>query len=233
MTTTTESELADHAAASDENRQPASQSGASETPAPVDGPRWWLAVVAATIASLPFAWLLSYGAALMALLGLFFFALFGIVIGAVAYRFGAPVRPVPLAHIRIGTAILVLVCWGLSLVKEVRDFPTDKANAAIGAARTLPDGMTADEFKADVARFVRATLAERYGGGVIGYARWVLASSRMEYPIEGMKNPIVLRPVQYRWWWGIRVVLSIVFLWCGVYSQVSPLSGMTDPAGVA
>lgn len=183
--------------------------------------------------SLPFAWLLSYGAALMALLGLFFFALFGLVIGAVAYRFGVTVRPIPITHIRAGTAIIVFTCWSLSFAKEVRDFPMDKANAAIVVVRPLPDGMTADEFKVDVARFVKRTLAEEYGGGGLGYAWWVLSSSRMEYPVETMKHPIVLRPVQYRWWWGIRVVLSIVFLWYGVYSQVSPLSGMIDPAGVA
>ena len=212
--------------------KPVDEAVVSDPPA-VGGPRWWAGVAAATVVSMPFAWLLSYGAALMTLLGLFFFALFGLVIGAVAYRFGVSVRPIPITHIRVGTAIIVLTCWSLSFAKEVRDFPTDKANAAIGVVRPLPDGMTADDFKADVASFVKRTLAEEYGIGGLGYAWWVLSSSRMEYPVETMKNPIVLRPVQHRWWWGIRVVLSIVFLWFGVYSQVSPLSGMTDPAGVA
>ena len=115
-------------------------------------------MAAATVVSVPFAWLLSYGAALMALLGLFFFALFGLVIGAVAYRFGAPVRPIPITHIRIGTAIIVLICWCLSFAKEARDFPTDKANVAIGVVHPLPDGMTANEFKADVASFVKVAL---------------------------------------------------------------------------
>jgi hypothetical protein len=194
--------------------------------------RWWCAVLAGAIVSLPLAWLLSFGAALVALLGLFFFSLFGLVIGAVMFRIGAAARPLPKGVVRLGTAIVVTLCWGLAMEIEVQQFPTDKAAYAIGIVSPLPDGVDRDAFQNSVAQFVRDTLANDYGSsGFFGYARWILASSRMEYKVETMKYPIVLRPVQYRWWWGIRVVASIAMLWFGMYSMVAPLSGTVDPAG--
>ena len=191
--------------------------------------RWWWAVAAGALAAVPLGWLLSYAATLMMLLGLFFFVLFGLVIGAVMYRYGSPARPIPSRRIKLGVALVVLIGWGISYGVEVRDFPIDKANDAIRVVSPLPEGMTREEFKADVERFVRDTLAERYGGsGPIGYARWVLAEKQIEYPVETMLKPIVLTATQGRWLWSTRVTLSIVLLAFGIYSQVSPLRKVSE-----
>jgi len=193
--------------------------------------RWWGAVFAGLVVSVPLGWLLSYGAALVALLGLFFFALFGLVIGAVMYRFGAPARPIPKHQVSLGAAVVVAFCWCLAMTIEVHEFPTDRGNAALRDVSPLPDGMTAAEFKKNVADFVRNTLVENYGGhGFVGYARWILASSRMEYPVETMTNPIVIKATQYRWWWVVRVVLTIVMLSFGILAQVLPLARSADRA---
>ncbi len=186
--------------------------------------RWWAAVVTGAVVSLPFGWLLSYGAALVALLGLFFFALFGLVIGAVMYRVAAPAPPVSRGQLIAGVAIVVAVCWGVSMWKEVRDFPGDKAAYTLGEVTQLPEGVTREQFAHDVEQFVRDTLDHQYGGaGLIGYARWVLDSSRMEYPVETRKEPIKLKAIQYKWWWVVRVVLSIALLAFGIHAQVAPL----------
>ncbi len=189
------------------------------------GARWWWAVFAGALASLPLGWLLSYGAALMALLGLFFFALFGLVIGAVVFRVGQSARPIHPRHIKIGTALVTIVCWGLSMAKEVHDFPQDKARFALKQASPLPDGVTAEAFKRDVIQFVQDQLETGYGGtGFVGYARWVMGSSRMEYPVETMVEPIVLSGVQHRGWWALRVILSVVLLAAAIHAQVASLS---------
>ena len=52
--------------------------------------RWWLAVLAGVAVTLPVAWLLSFAGTLPFFLGVFFFALFGLLIGAVIYRVAAP-----------------------------------------------------------------------------------------------------------------------------------------------
>jgi len=193
--------------------------------------RWWAAVGAGAIASLPLGWLLSYGAALMALLGLFFFALFGLVIGAVMCRVAAPARPILMSHIKAGVGVVVLICWSLSMAKEVHDFPIDKANYALASVSPLPEGTSPEGFKEDVKRFVRDTLTKECGSSeTIGYARWTLTSSRMEYPVATMKKPIVLKSVQYKGWWAARVVLSVVLLSFGIYVQVAPLARVESRA---
>jgi len=201
-------------------------------PTPRGSMRWWWGVGAGLAASVPLGWLLSYGAALMALLGLFFFALFGLVIGAVIYRVSASCRPLPKSHIAAGTAVVVAFCWGLSYWKEVHDFPMDKAREAAGRVSPLPAGMTREMLLEDVAGFVRSELG-KHGWGGWGYAKWVMSSSEMKYEVATMAKPVVLRPVQYKWWWFARIVLSMVMLWFGVYSQVGPLSGMKDPPGAS
>src|SRR3990172_853649 len=73
--------------------------------------RWWCATAAGTVVSLPLAWLLSYAAMLPFYLGLFFFMLFGLVIGAVAFRVAAPGRPYHRFAVLAGTTLIVGVCW--------------------------------------------------------------------------------------------------------------------------
>ncbi len=206
----------------------------SASPATTGVGRWWIAVGCALVAAVPLGWLLSYGAALVAMLGLYFFALFGIILGGVMFRMAAPVRPIPTYQLRLGAGIVVVFCWCLSMAVEVHEFPTDKANQAVEQTPMLPEGQNVTEFRQHVADFVRETLRRDYGSsGFWGYARWVLASSKMHLEVETLKRPIVLKSVHYRWWWGFRAIASIGFLAFGVYAVVQPLSGTKDPAGAA
>jgi hypothetical protein len=195
---------------------------------------WWKGVCVALVVALPLGWLLSFAAALVALLGLFFFALFGLVLGAILYRFGVQSRPIPVGKLRIGVVLVVATCWICSMWLEVAQFAGDKANYAVTKIEPLPEGRSPAQVRSDVERHVRDTLERDFGGsGFLGYARWSLTSGKMQYQPETMKRAVALRPVQYRWWWAIRVALSIVFLSFGVYAQVKPLTGMTDPAGAS
>lgn len=191
--------------------------------------RWVGAVGGGFLVSLPLGWLLSYGAALPFMLGLFFFALFGLLIGAVMFRIGLPARPVSLVPLKIGVGIVVVICWGLSIVIEAHDFPASRAHALLGDIWPLPDGMTGADIKKDIAEFARKTLRKDHGGdGVLGYFRWVVASSHMEYHVETMRNPVVLKPPQHRWWWVMRVLLSLILLTFGVYTQAAALARRAD-----
>ncbi len=221
---------------STESQTVARQGVAYDAPAGGGG-RWWLAVGIGVAVSLPLGWLLSYGASLPFMLGLFFFALFGLVIGAVVYRAGLAARPIPSMQIKLGTAVVITVCFGLSLAKEARDYPIDMADHVSRTVQLLPDNMTSDELSADVVTFIQTTLRERYGGnGTIGYVRWALASGRLEYPVATMSDPILLTPAQNRFWWVFRVLASAVLLTFGIYSQTSLLGSPPDtqaPAGAA
>lgn len=194
--------------------------------------RWWAAVGVGTLVSLPLSWLLSYGALLPFFLGVFFFALFGIIIGAAMYRVGAPARPVKGWAVLLGTSFVVLTGWSLSMVKESRDFPGDLANLAIRRTRDIGD-RSAAEFKTHVADSVRRILREEFPpGGTLGYIRWSLMDGEIEKGrIDGVSQAMT-RP-QGRFGWAIRVVLSIALLAFGVASQTFLLRTVETKDGVA
>ncbi len=195
----------------------------SNTPGPAG--RWWFGVGVGAVVVLPFAFVLSYLASLPFMLGMFFFALFGLVVGAVAFRVSAPARPVPRASVVAGTAIIVLVGWSFSLVKESRDFPHDMGDYVVDNVQMIPEGMDVASLKQDVVRHVRQHFEEHYGSaGFLGYVQWTLTDGSLDYPVSMIKNPIELRAAQARGWWAVRVLLCGVLLAFGVYSQLAPLA---------
>lgn len=203
-------------------------------PVPDDTPgstaRWWAGVGVAGVFSLPFAWLLSYAASLPFFLGLFFFMLFGLLIGAAAYRVAAPGRPYSSLQLVIGTTVLVALVWGVSMVKESRDFPGDVADRAVQRTRHLGDQSVA-QFRGEIADDVRRFLAERYPpGGVLGYVRWVLTNGELKRgDLTALDRGISVPAAQARIWWAIRVVFSIALLGFGIGSQTLTMSRSREP----
>ena len=190
--------------------------------------RWWFAVAVGLVVSLPLIWLLSYAATLPFLLGLFFFMLFGLLLGAVTHRVAAPARPYNWRALLAGTAVLVVFVWWMSLIKESHDFPHDMAKDALRMTRDLGT-RTSGEFKDEVADQVRTFLVRRYPpGGTLGYTQWMATSGR----INRGELPAVsrtLRRGQARVWYAIRVVLSLALLGFGIGSQTLPLRLATEP----
>ena len=187
--------------------------------------RWWAGVGVAAAISLPFAWLLSYAASLPFFIGVFFFLLFGLLIGATAYRVAAPGRPYSSVQLVMGTTVLVALVWGISIVKESRDFPGDVADRAVGRTRDLGERSVA-QFRREVADDVRRFLADRYPpGGVSGYVRWVLTNGELKREeLASLERGISVPAAQTRIWWAVRVVLSIALLGFGIGSQTLTLN---------
>jgi hypothetical protein len=191
--------------------------------------RWWWAIVVGVLLAVPFGWLLSYAAALLALIGLFFFMLFGLVIGAAMFRIGQAARPVSLWKLKLGVALVVLVGWTISIAVEAHDFPDDVAKRALrtkafrqrpGQTREDP-GRSPQEITAEIVRGVQAHLRDHYApGGMIGYVRWAVTSSEFPVDVEGVPQTIRLHFSGNRGWWVIRGVLSIVLFAFAVYSLV-------------
>jgi hypothetical protein len=74
--------------------------------------RFWLGILVALVVSIPFCWLLSFAALLPFYIGLFFFALFGLVFGAVVCRVAARRGPYGSGTVLAGTTLLVFAVWG-------------------------------------------------------------------------------------------------------------------------
>ena len=190
--------------------------------------RWWCAVVAGTLVSLPLAWLLSHAALLPVFLGVFFFALFGLVIGAVMHRVAAPGRPYPPAPLLIGTTIVVLVAFTVSLMQEARDAPRKMARSASENVRDIGD-RTVPEYMALVSNEIRDRIREAHPpGGLIGYARWVMVDGVFDKGEIQAAN-LSLRASHRGMWWLGRVAVSAGLLAFGIGSQTLALRLKRDP----
>jgi hypothetical protein len=202
--------------------------------------RWWWAIVAGVVLAVPFGWLLSYAAALLAMVGLFFFMLFGLVIGAVMYRIGQAARPVPRWKLKLGVALVVFVGWTVSIAVEARDFPSDVAKRALktkvfrqrpGQTREDP-GRPPQEITEEIVGHVRSHLRENYPpGGMIGYVRWAVTSSEFPIQVAGVPQTIRLHFNGNRGWWVVRSILSIVLFTFAVYSLVRVLRSPETKGG--
>lgn len=191
--------------------------------------RWWMAVALGAIVSMPLAWLLSYAAMLPFFIGLFFFALFGLIIGAVMHRVASPGRPYNRTALVVGTTMIVAAGWIASIVKESRDFPGDMAVETANRTRDIGD-RSVEEYRAAVADEIRHFLRKHYPpGGTFGYIRWVVTSGELKKgQIENVSR--TLRRSQRKSWWAIRVILSIALFGFGIGSQTLPLRLASEPA---
>jgi hypothetical protein len=175
----------------------------------------------------PVGWLLYYAAFLPSYVGLFFVALFGLLLGAVMYRLGQICRPLPKRTVRAGVAVVVLFVWLTSILIEAYDFPAQVADYCYEKIRKLPEGTTPQAFRHDCTEDVTRHLREKFPpGGVIGYVRWSITSSRIDPPVAHLPRPF--RSTQYRWWWVGRVLLSLMLLAVAVNSQVAALTRPAD-----
>jgi hypothetical protein len=190
--------------------------------------RWWWAVGIGGLISLPLAWLLSYAGMLMCYIGLYFFALFGLIIGAILFRIAAPARPYRPLAIIVGTALIIVFVWAFAVVKEGWDFPGDIASQAAEAQKYRLVNRSIEDYEADVAQQVRVFLKERYPpGGAVAYFKWVITSGEINPgDVAFAKRPV--RWSQRRYGWVIRVVLSIVLLTLGIGSQTLLLTRAED-----
>lgn len=189
------------------------------------GRRWWKGVAAACLPALPLGWLLGYGALLPFYLGLYFFALFGLAVGATACRVASPGRPYSRPAVVAGTLVLVAVVWCMSMICEARAFPRQMAAQAARQAKVSDlAGRDIDTYREDMHRNVRAYLTREYPpGGIIGYVRWAAASSVLRSrSIEGLRGDIA--STQSRYGFVVRAALSLALLWVALGSQTMPLT---------
>lgn len=185
---------------------------------PASSRRWWMGVLASSIMAIPLGWLLSFGAALPAFLGLFFFTLFGLVIGSMAFRIAAPARPVARSSAFLGTALLVTLTLGISIVREALDFPHDMAEQAIGKTTNL-GGQSPAEFRDAVARSIAQIVEKNHPpGGVIGYVRWVVTDGKIGKSESELLTKTLTVPYRGAWW-IVRELLATALLVFGIGSQ--------------
>ena len=170
--------------------------------------------------------LMSVALSLPFLLGIFFFLLFGLVIGATMFRFGRPQRPIARWRLRLATAAVTLFCMMLSLVKEGRDFRRNFVNKAIeGRYVRFTDSSDYERVRVQLTGFVSDYLRAHYPpGGVVGYLRYAAGKERMTIDLPGQPRPVRVPMPAAAWLWWARIALGLTLGYAGVYSQVAALA---------
>jgi len=204
-----------------------------------------IAVLVGCLLGLPTGWLLASLAMLPAFLGLFFFMLLGLLLGATVYRLASPAAPLgrPLA-VGMGMTVVVVI-WTAGLVGEyglVRgyDLPWIGQNgmewcAVDGdATQNVRDWFRRKSLTRDqVVQLRRATreafdsqLKIKYPpGGFVGFLRWSAdGDGTLDLPRVLSPSTQTLQPKQQGTVWIIRITLSFILLAGAVLSQVLGLA---------
>lgn len=187
---------------------------------------WGLGVVLALAAS----WLLAILAFLPGELGLFFFLLLGLLIGAAMYRVGRPAAPLPRPQLLLAGLSVALVLWLSVLALEYRSLPELAFKVVRGTIKTPLAPEQRERMQTAIRLDIQAQLKLRYRpGGLIGYAQWAARSGQIVVPRVIDSSTVSFRLSQRRWRWITRVVLSLIFACGAILSQVLAL-GRNAPA---
>jgi len=199
-------------------------SDADSTPYPTGGGIIVPFIAGLIVASALAYLLLSFALSLVAMLGLFFFMLFGLIIGATMYRVGDKTKLVARNKALSATVMVTLVCWSIAIVREAVDYPSDFAAAAIENPHIRKRGKV-DEVRAEFDAFIRDYLATEYPpGGIWGYFKMTASGKPIEFDAASQVKTVWIKPRVQVWVWFTRGILSLVLLFFGIWSQVSLLT---------
>ena len=168
------------------------------------------------------AWAFSHIANLMAYLGLFFFPLFGLIMGAALYRLLSMIRLVSKALLLASGALAVLLSWYGGLALEASYFPKDAYQGCITNPLLvrLPPGVTNEQLKVEIPRQAQVHLGRYASGLTLGYVLWVLRDGSLDITVPELYRPVNYRRRQQRVGFGIRLGISLLLVIYGVFSQI-------------
>jgi hypothetical protein len=184
-------------------------------------------LIAGIVVGIPAGWLLAYLAVLPFFLGLFFFLLFGLLVGAIMYRSGKSAAPLPRNAVRAVGILTVLLVWGTGLFVEYAGLSEQIAKRVrTGLIESLDD----DEYRRLITKtdaYLDTVFAEQYPpGGIAGYVRWITSDAKVEVPRVYGPGEHQYVPIQSGANWVIRVVTSLALL---MFSILSQELGLADP----
>jgi hypothetical protein len=202
---------------------PENVSPAARPPARVPA-RWILATVVTLCGGLPIGWLLATAALLPFYLGLFFFALFGLLLGAVQFRIGSPAAPISRWALWFGGILVVITTWTLAMGIEYLHLYSDAVRFVKESHRMLTPEQVR-QVEADTPARIRERLAADYPpGGVAGYMQWAARSGEMAVSVTPGGFPLTFRLRQRPFGFVLRVVISVILLAFGLFSQIGSLT---------
>jgi hypothetical protein len=193
--------------------------------------RFWTAAAVSTGLGFLAGWFLMPPLApLLYVMGLFFFLLIGLLLGAAAYRFAQPAAPIPKNRLWGLIVVVSLTLWSATMVKEYLHLPLAAEDAVRKSFKMIPNADERQRLETGLRQFIVEHFKTQYApGSLIGYARWSLFSGELEVPRILDGRTVHLKMSQRKFWWGFRVIFSLLFTAGAFASQVLPL-GPPKPA---
>lgn len=217
------------------------------------GRLFWALVVGCVLA-VPVGWLLALLILLPGMLGLFFYMLFGLLVGAFVFRVASPLIPIPRRTAFIVGGLVTLAIWSVSLAGEycnVRGYSVYRYGEAGfawypvdgDAMRTVRNTFIRRSFEPEQIAELRdksreaflGELREKYPpGGFIGFLRWsAVGKQPIELPRVHGPGTQELKPKQRGTFWLVRLTLSLLLLGGAVISQTLGLATVPKPSSEA
>lgn len=169
--------------------------------------------IVGTIVAAALGWtLLSFALSLPFMLGVFFFMLFGLFVGAAMYRVAAHLMPVEKNAVVTATLIASLCGWSTAVIKEGIDYPNDFVKQAQKKVHIPNVDGAGEKVKAELHSFIVDHLNTSYPpGGIIGYLRMAASGGavRIDDLPTRQPRPIVIAPRAAPLMWWIRNILCV------------------------
>lgn len=212
--------------------------------------RLFWALVVGCVLAVPVGWLLALLILLPGMLGLFFYMLFGLLVGAFVFRVASPLIPVPRRTAIALGAVVTLAIWSVSLAGEycnVRGYSVYRYGEAGfawypvdgDAMRTVRNTFVRRSFEPEQIAELRdksregflGELREKYPpGGFVGFLRWsAVGKQPIELPRVYGPGTQELKPKQRGTFWLVRLTLSLLLLGGAVISQTLGLAAVPKP----
>jgi hypothetical protein len=186
-------------------------------------------VVWGAIAATPLAILLSQLGLLFMFLGLFFFILFGLLIGAVMYRLGAPRRPILRTRLIAGGTAVAVFAWGLGLYVEARSLPGKVGVRVLAQTHHLPVDLSRDQALRNIKDQVQEYLRTHHlTSGLVGYVHWMVAGDPIAIGVTPDAEPVEYPTLQSPVGFAVRLILSLGLILAAILSQILSLQKIED-----
>jgi len=175
---------------------------------------------------------LSWLAYLLFYLGLFFYLLYGLLIGAFMFRAGRRARPAPKSLLLVIGLVVVLATWAGGLYQEYRALPGSFADQTWEEidGQITPEQM--EDLRRGVAQAVHAHWQTHHPpGGFPGFLSWMVQGERIECPFVVKKGTHKLGSPQQGAGFLFRAVVSLGLLAFSILSQFMGLASSPPSAG--
>lgn len=158
------------------------------------------------------------------IVGVFFFMLVGLILGAILFRCGGGARPVGRGLLLASVLVPTVAISAGTVVFEYRSVVVDHAEQALRVQNKNPRDRKFAAEKAQMRQMIENYWRTRFGaGGVAGYVAWTLRGGKFKIGPTDADERVVVQHKQPGVLWLIRAVISFAALGWAIGGQVWPL----------